>query len=198
MPRRPREEAAGAIHHVVAKGNAGDDIVSDDHDRVTLLGRISRAAELHRWVCLAYCLLDNHFHLVVQTLDPNLGRGMKWLGAGYAQDFNHRHDRRGHLFGGRFYSVVVERDAHLVSAIVYVALNPVRAGLTTRPERWPWNSYGALVGRTAAPPFFDRGRVLDFLGSDPSSAQRALALAVEEALSAERVAWTSRGQTRGV
>jgi putative transposase len=198
MPRKPRIEAPGAIHHVVAKGNAGEKIVRDDYDRRTLLRRLARTIELHRWECLSWCLLDTHFHLLVRTPQANLGVGMKWLTSSYALDFNHRHDRQGHVFGGRFYSVVVARDSHFVAALVYVALNPVRAGLVKRPEEWRWSSYASLIGRVPAPPFLARERAFELAGLPQAHAERAFRDAVEAALSLDALARDARGQTPGM
>jgi REP element-mobilizing transposase RayT len=182
MPRKQRQEAPGAIHHVVAKGNAGNEIVRDDIDRSALLERLARATELHRWSCIAYCLMDNHFHLVVQTPEANLGIGMKGLKAAYAQDFNYRHGRSGHVFGGRFYSEIVTREAHLTEAIVYVILNPVRAGIVQRPERWRWSSYAATIGLVPAPAFLDDRKVLELVDGRREVARRLLMAAVAEAV----------------
>jgi putative transposase len=180
MSRKPRTESPGATHHVVAKGNAGQAIARDDIDRRAFVARLARAIELHGWSCLAYCLLNSHFHLVVEPPQPNLSVGMKWLKAGYAQDFNYRHGRKGHLFGGRFYSQVIERDTHLVAAIIYVILNPVRAGIVDRAEQWPWSSYRATIGLDPALSFLDAGNVLDFVDRRPDVARRMLAEAVDE------------------
>ena len=174
MPRGPRVEAPGAIHHVVAKGNAGHAIVLNDTDRRAFLERLGGTVEKHRWSCLAYCLLDNHFHLIVETPEPNLGVGMQWLKSAYAQDFNHRHDRRGHLFGGRFYSVAFQRNAHLVQAIIYVLLNPVRAGVVDCPEDWPWSSFGATVGLRPPPVFLQIASVLELIDPRPDVARKLL------------------------
>ena len=173
-------EAPGAVHHVVARGNARQEIVKDDVDRVGFVSRLGLAIEKHHWSCLAYCLLDNHFHLVLQTPEPNLGLGMKWLKSAYAQDFNHRHDRRGHLFGGRFYSAMLESDAHLVAAIVYVSLNPVRAGVVEHPEEWRWSSYAATIGLQPIPPFLDAHAVLELVDRHPTVARELLKNAVDE------------------
>ena len=199
MPRKPRLEAPGAIHHVVAKGNAGEAIVRDNRDRLTFVQRLAQAIAKHGWSCLAYCLLDNHFHLVVETPEPNLGVGMKWLKASYAQDFNHRYERVGHVFGGRFYSMLVERDSHLTAAIAYVALNPVRAGVVDRAENWYWSSYAAIVGLVPPAPFLEPQRVLELLDPRAEVARRVLAEAVESELLRDReLRRAPRGQTRGV
>jgi len=130
--------------------------------------------------------MDTHFHLVVETPEPNLGVGMKWLKAAYAQDFNYRHGRRGHLFGGRFYSEVIARDAHLVEAIVYVILNPVRAGMVERPEEWRWSGYRATIGLDSAPAFLDVVKTLELVDPRSGVARRLLEKAVRETARRER------------
>jgi putative transposase len=186
MARNPREEAAGGIHHAVAKGNAGVAIVTDDHDRMALLHRLGRTVERYQWTCLGYCLLDNHLHLLVGTPRANLGNGMKWLLGPYAQSFNHRHSREGHLFRGRFYSRCIKTQEHLDAAILYVALNPVRAGVVKRPELWRWSSYAATVDLEPKPDFLDVRAILELVAPDRRAAQRALESAVRGALARDR------------
>jgi REP-associated tyrosine transposase len=186
MPRRPREDIAGGIHHAIAKGNAGTPITRDMHDRALLLDRLAQAVERHHWSCLAYCLLDTHFHLVVGTPRPNLGQGMHWLLGPYAQSFNRRHEREGHLFRGRFYSKRITTPDHLTSAILYVALNPVRAGVVDDPVSWPWSSYAATVGRAPAPGFLDVEAVLELVDPRPRAARHAFELGVRDALARDR------------
>jgi len=137
---------------------------------------------MHGWGCLAYCLLDTHLHLLLQTPEPNLGLGMKWFQGSYAQDFNYRHARRGHVFGGRFYSQRIRCDEHLLAALVYVALNPVRAGLVRQPEDWRWSSYAATVGLASASAVVDTARALELFADEPEAARRRLRAAVEERL----------------
>lgn len=180
MPRTPRVDAADVFHHVVAKGSGGEAIVRDDYDRQRLLFHVSRVTHLHDWVCLAYCVLDTHFHLVVSTQAPNLGRGMQQLLAPYAREFNVRHEREGNLFHTRFYSKRIESDEHLRSSIVYVFLNPVRAGVAQRPERWDWSSYAATMGLAVPPSFVAINDVLGLLDSDLRTARLRLELAVSE------------------
>ncbi len=181
MPRRPREEAPGAIHHVVAKGNAGGLVAYDDYDRANLFGRLERAITHCRWSCLAYCLLNTHLHLILRTPDPNLGVGMQRFQAPYAQSFNRRHTREGHLFRGRFYSIRLQTDDHLYAAIIYVAMNPVRAGMVARPELWRWSSYAATVGHKPAPSYLDVSAALDLIDPDPITARRRLEAAARDA-----------------
>jgi putative transposase len=186
MARRLREEVAGGIHHAIAKGNAGATIVEDDADRNAFIGRLARTVERSEWSCLAYCLLDSHVHLVVGTPRPNLGSGMQSLLGPYAQNFNQKHDRDGHLFRARFYSRRIQSENHLVSALIYVALNPVRAGIVERPEHWRWSSYAATIGRCRAPDFLDAQAVLELVNEDPVKARLRYELAVADARSRDR------------
>jgi putative transposase len=186
VPRKPRLEAPGATFHVVANAVSGQTIVRDDYDRRTLVTRLSRAVERYRWRCLAYCILDTHLHLVVRTPETNLGRGMQWLSGRYAESFNDRHRRAGHVFGGRFYSGHLESDDHLMAALIYVLLNPVRAGVVPHAEDWPWSSYAATVGEVPAPAFLDVTGVLGLVDARPRVASRRLAAAVAEAARVER------------
>ena len=186
MARRLREEVPGGIFHAIAKGNAGSAIVADNHDRDQLTRRMGQAIERHGWSCLAYCLLDTHVHLVIRTPRPNLGAGMKWFLGPYAQRFNERHERDGHLFRGRFYSKRIQTPAHLISAITYVVLNPVRAGIVERPEQWLWSSYSATIGRRRAPAYLDVSAVLELVDADPRTARLAFELAVRDARARDR------------
>lgn len=121
--------------------------------------------------------METHVHLVVTTPEPNLGRGMHWLSGTYAQKFNARHGRSGHLFGDRFFSRVVVTNSHLVAAIAYVLANPVRAGLVERPEHWPWSSFAATVGEHA-PAYLDVAGVLELFDPRPHVARVRVAEAV--------------------
>ncbi|HMJ35933.1 MAG TPA: transposase [Baekduia sp.] len=167
MARKLRDELEGGVHHVYARGNDGCDIYVDDVDRARYLTELARAVLLQGWRCLAYCLMSNHVHLLVETPSANLGDGMRRLHGDYARGFNQRHDRRGHLFQGRFGSVLVRDDAQLWAAAAYVAVNPVEAGLCRRPEQWPWSSHAATVAsaRMAPPPWLDVARLLWHFGA---------------------------------
>lgn len=134
------------IYHVTSRGNGKQAIYLDDADRRIFLATLSHAVSRHGWHCLAYCLMDNHYHLLVETPRPNLPAGMRQLNGVYAQRFNRRHERCGHLFQARYSAVLVERDTHLLEAARYIALNPVAAGLCDRPEQWPWSSHRAVLG----------------------------------------------------
>jgi REP-associated tyrosine transposase len=190
VPRRPRDEAPWALHHVVAKGNGGDAIVRNDIDRHSFVARLDQTVVRYRWHCLAYCLLDTHFHLVVRTPEPNLAEGMRRLKSVHAQDLNYRHGRTGHLFGGRYYAARLKTDDHLVAALIYVSLNPVRAGVVRAPEEWPWSSYSATIGSEQAPRFLDVASVLELIGVEPAASRRRLVAAVHETLALDRKRWS--------
>jgi hypothetical protein len=111
---------------------------------------------------------------------------MKWFLGPYAQRFNQRHERDGHLFRGRFYSKRIQTPAHLISAITYVVLNPVRAGIVERPEQWLWSSYSATIGRRRAPAYLDVSAILELVDTDPRSARLAFELAVRDARARDR------------
>ena len=149
MPRQARTELPGGIHHVWQRGNNRRTIFVDDEDRQVFLRLLMTTARKCDWHCLGYCLLDNHFHLVLETPTANLGRGMRDLCSRYAQLFNERHETGGgHLFQARFGSKLVRTDEQFAQLLRYVAHNPVRAGLCSEPAEWPWSSHSAaLAGR---------------------------------------------------
>jgi putative transposase len=168
MPRRARAEFPGAIHHVITQGNGGGRIVMDDRDRDELIARLAAVASEFAWRVHAYCLMDTHLHGIIETPEPTLGAGMQRLVGGYARAFNQRHGRSGHLFGGPYYAVPIESDAHLIQACVYVVLNPVRAGLVVDPADWRWSSHRATAGFESMPAFMTTevlpGSLADDLG----------------------------------
>ena len=151
MARQLRLQFPGAVYHLTSRGNAGQAIFDDDRDRTRFLGLLAREVEQQRWRCHAYCLMGNHYHLLIETPEANLSRGMGRLNMAYAQGFNRRHGRAGHLFQGRYKAIVVERDSHLLELCRYLVLNPVRAGLVAAPEDWPWSSYRATAFAKGAP-----------------------------------------------
>jgi putative transposase len=163
VPRRARIELEGDVHHVHARGNARMRIFLDDADHRRYLWLLGRAVERYRWRCLAYCLMVNHVHLLIEAPVVPLGRGMGYVHGEYARTFNERHERSGHVFGGRYGSVPVADDAHLWVAARYIARNPVEAGLCREPAAWRWSSHAAIVAGTA-PSWLDRGRLLAYFG----------------------------------
>lgn len=153
MARPLRIEFPGAIYHVTSRGNARMSIFEDHRDRSRFLFILGEVVERFNWLCHAYCLMDNHYHLVVETVDGNLSLAMRHLNGVYTQSFNRRHNRGGHIFQGRFKSILVERDSYLLELCRYVVLNPVRARMVEDPSQYRWSSYRATAGLSRRPVF---------------------------------------------
>ena len=173
MARQLRLEFEGAFYHVTARGNARQPIFQDDADRQQFLNLLGREILQQRWRCYAYCLMDNHYHLLLETPEANLSRGMRRLNASYTQRFNRRHGRVGHVLQGRFKSILVEKESYLLELCRYLVLNPVRAGVVDTAPDWRWSSYRATAGDEPAPTWLDVAGVLALFDPKPRAAQRA-------------------------
>jgi putative transposase len=171
MARPLRIQFPGAVYHVTSRGNAQQEIFSDDSDRELLLEILGRSVSRYGVACHAYCLMRNHYHLLVDTPAGNLSETMRHLNGVYTQSFNRRHRRVGHAFQGRYKAILVEREGHLLELARYVVLNPVRAGLCARAEEWPWSSYRATAGLVEAPPWLTTSWILSQLGRQTRRAQ---------------------------
>ena len=171
MARPLRLSFPGAVYHVTSRGNARHDIVADDRDRSQWLSLLAHVVDRYGWLCHAYCLMDNHYHLVIETPKPNLSIGMRQLNGRYTQAYNRRHEQVGHVFQGRFTAILVEKDAHLLELCRYVVLNPVRAKIVSHPRLWMWSSYRATVGETKAPGWLTRDWILSQFGQRGGPAQ---------------------------
>ncbi|MBI2382779.1 MAG: transposase [Gammaproteobacteria bacterium] len=183
MARPLRIEFAGAMYHVMSRGNARADVFRDDGDRRALLSILGRVCGRFEWTVWAYCLMDNHYHFLVETGRPSLARGMRELNGQYTQFFNRRHRRVGHLLQGRYKATLVEKDAYLMELSRYVVLNPVRAGMVKTADAWPWSSYCAVTGKTPSPEWLATGNTLALFDADGSRARRAYARFVAEGVS---------------
>ena len=173
----------GGVYHVVARGNARQDIFLDDGDRNRFLATLRSVVERMNVLCHAYCLMGNHYHLLLETPDANLSLAIRQLNGVYAQSFNHRHARVGHLFQGRFNSRLVEKEAYLLVVSRYIVLNPVRADLVPSPADWRWSSYLAHAGRVEPPSFLNVDWLLTrFDANDRHNAQVAYRGFVREGL----------------
>ncbi len=173
MARPLRLEFEGALYHLTARGNAGRAIFLDDDDRLRFLDTLAEVVDRFGWICHGYCLMTDHYHLLVETPQPNLSRGMQQLNGVYTQAFNRRHRLGGHVLQGRFKSVIVEKESYLLELARYVVLNPVRAKLVRRPRRWPWSSYRATAGQAATPDFLTVDWILAQFGEARKRAQAA-------------------------
>jgi REP element-mobilizing transposase RayT len=164
----PRVEAPDNFFHVGARGNNKRQIFLDDDDRNRFLLLLAKVAKRYAWSIYAYCLMGNHYHLVLRLSDAGLSRGMCELNTAYAVGFNARHQRINHLFGRRFWSEHINTEAYLLEAIRYVVQNPVRAGFCDSCEDWPWSSYRATIRLEKPEPFLAVHDVLNFVA--PSAA----------------------------
>ena len=184
MPRQPRAELEAGVHHVIARGNRKQRIYVDDGDRNRYMAALGRITIRMQWYCLAFCLMGNHVHLLIETRIPNLGAGMKLLHGSYAQYFNRRHDLSGHVFQDRFKAVPIATDPQLWVTAAYIAHNPVAAGLCRAPGDWPWSSHGSMLGDWS-PSWFARERLLSRFAADGGDPHRVY-LDVVEALAFRR------------
>ena len=153
MARPLRLEYPGAVYYVTARGNAGQEIFLNDEDREAFLETLSTVVERFHWIVHAYCLMTNHYHLLIETPEANLSRGMRQLNGVATQGFNRRHVRTGHVLEGRFKAILVEKGSHLLELARYVVQNPVRAKAVLHPRLWKWSSYRATSQETGVPDF---------------------------------------------
>lgn len=146
MTRPLRVQYPGGLYHVTGRGNGRQKIFGDSKDYNQFLDRFEDVVSDYRFLCHAYCLMPNHYHLLIETPEANLSKGLRQLNGVYSQDFNRRHKRVGHVFQGRFSSKLIEKDSYLLAVARYVVLNPVKAGLVKQPKQWRWSSYRATAG----------------------------------------------------
>jgi putative transposase len=172
MARPLRLEFTGALYHVTSRGDGREDIYPSDADRLAWLETLGQVCARFNWVCHAYCQMTDHYHIVIETPDANLSKGMRQLNGVYTQFFNRTHQRAGHVFQGRFKAILIEKDGYLLELARYVVLNPLRAKMVRRIEQWPWSSYRATCGQVPKPEWLQTDFLLSQFG-----AQRALAIA---------------------
>jgi len=182
MARPLRQEFPGAIYHVTSRGNARQRVFFTDADRELLLSILSGVVSRYGWICHAYCLMANHYHLLVETPKANLSIGMRQLNGMYTQAFNRRHERVGHLFQGRFKAILVERKSHLLELCRYIVLNPVRIKGSAKAQTWKWSSYRATAGLASVPEFLSTDWILQQFARNRSQAQRLYREFIREGL----------------
>lgn len=172
MTRPLRIEYPDAIYHVTSRGNARNDIFLSDQDRFDFLIVVALVVKRYNWLCHAYCLMDNHYHLLIETPDANLSQGMRQLNGVYTQKYNWRHSKTGHVFQGRYKAILVDKDNYLLELCRYVVLNPVRANMVKKPDEWKWSSYRATAGIKTVPEYLKVDWLLGFFSKNKSEAQK--------------------------
>jgi putative transposase len=171
MARPLRVEYPGALYHVTSRGNARQNIFRYDRDRLYFLSLLEKLIERFNWRCHGYCLMNNHYHLIVETPQGNLSRGMRQLNGIYTQKYNWRYKKTGHVFQGRYKAIIVDKESYLLELSRYVVLNPVRAHVTEKPEDWKWSSYQATAGLDTPPEFLTTEWLLSQFGDRKKRAE---------------------------
>ena len=182
MARPLRIEYPGAVYHVTSRGNARNKIFSDDQDREIFLSILGGVVKRYNWLCHAYCLMDNHYHFMIETPDANLSIGMRQLNGIYTQKYNRRHHKPGHIFQGRFKAILVQKENYLLELCRYVVLNPVRAGVVAKPEAWRWSSYRTTAGLRKELDYLTTDWILGLFNSKSTVAQKQYRAFVREGI----------------
>jgi len=195
MSRPLRIEYAEAVYHVTSRGNARRSIFKDETDREMFLRILEEVNDRYHWFCHAYCLMNNHYHLVIETPDGNLSKGMRQLNGVYTMRFNRRHGSVGHVFQGRYKAIVVQKESHLLEVCRYVVLNPVRVKVVEAPERWRWSSYRAAAGMEKAHPCLTTDWVLGQFGSKKRTAEKRYRAFVMDGIGGHRIWEDVEGQS---
>jgi REP-associated tyrosine transposase len=182
MARPLRLEFHGAVYHLTSRGNARQKIFFSDTDWELFLDTLAGVVSRYGWLCHAYCLMANHYHLLVETPKANVSLGMRQLNGIYTQSFNRLHNRVGHLFQGRFKAILVEKESYLLELCRYIVLNPVRVKGRVLTASWKWSSYQATAGLASAPKFLTTDWVLAQLGKRRAEAQQRYREFVREGL----------------
>lgn len=164
MSRPLRIEFAHGLYHVTSRGDGREDVYLDDADRELFLEVLADTVDRFNWVIHAYCLMGNHYHLLVETPDGNLSKGMRQLNGVYTQRFNRKHKRVGHVFQGRYKAIIVQKDSYLLELARYIVLNPVRAQMVRSAKDWPWSSYRATADMAAGAEWLATDPILSAFG----------------------------------
>jgi putative transposase len=172
MARPLRLEYPGALYHLTARGDRQEPVFKDDGDYLAFIDLLAKEVMQQGWVLYAFCLMGNHYHLLLETPEPNLVKGMRRLNGVYTQAFNRRHHRVGHVFQGRYKSILVDKESRLLELCRYVVLNPVRAGMVASVQNWRWSSYLPTCGKAGCPEWLAAERVLELFGSSGGTRAR--------------------------
>lgn len=179
MARKPRVEAKDGFYHVVTRGNRREPIFFGAWSGMLFIRELERAAKRYAWEVIAFCLMTNHYHLILRISDRGLSRGMAELNGRFALLSNKNRRTSDHLFGRRFWAEEIESDSHLLAACRYTLLNPERAGVVADAREWPWCSLAATLGLAHGPTCLRSGVLLRYLNRDPVVARARFAEFIE-------------------
>ena len=185
MARPLRITYPGAFYHVTSRGNEQNDVFKSQRDREKFLEYLASATERYGAVIHTYCLLSNHYHLLLETPEGNLSQIMRHVNGAYTTYFNVKRKRAGHLFQGRFKAILVEADEYALELSRYIHLNPVRAVMVSRPEEYRWSSYNNYIGQDNAPLWLKMETILDYFSSSAKEARQQYRSFVEDLLGKE-------------
>jgi len=172
MARPLRIEYPGAVYHITNRGNDKKAVFKDDLDRETFLKILAHVNKRYHWLCHGYCLMDNHYHLIIETPDGNLSLGMRQLNGVFTQARNKRYNKTGHLFQGRYKAILIQKETHLLEVCRYVVLNPVRARMVEQPAGWAWSSYRATAGKEQPHPCLTKDWILGQFSRPRATAEK--------------------------
>ena len=194
MARPLRIEFSGALYHVTSRGNAKKAIFKDESDRIVFLDTLAAVNKRFNWLCHAYVLMTNHYHVIIETPDGNLAHGMRQLNGVYTQAFNRRHRRVGHLLQGRYKAILIQKDSHLLEVCRYVVLNPVKARLVQSPKEWKWSSYRVTAGMEKPNACLTTAWILSQFGDREGAAQGRYKKFVREGMEKDTIWKKVKGQ----
>lgn len=182
MTRPLRIEYPDAVYHVTSRGNAKNNIFHSDKDRKEFLSILDTVIRRYNWLLHTYCLMDNHYHLLIETPDGNLSQGMRQLNGVYTQKYNWLHHKTGHVLQGRYKAILVDKESYLLELCRYVVLNPLRAKVVDKPEEWKWSSYQYTAGMKKAPDYLTTDWILGLFGKNKVKAQKLYRRFVKEGI----------------
>ncbi len=189
MTRPLRLQYEGAVYHITSRGNGRQKIYFNDADRKKFLLVLAETLSRYSWNCHAYCLMSNHYHLLIETREASLSQGMRHLNGVYTQSFNHEHSRVGHLFQGRYKAIHVEKGAHSLELCRYVVLNPVRAKMVERPEQYRWSSYRGTLKPQHRLGWMDGKWILEQFGNNRRESVKRYKEFVREGIGLKESPW---------
>ncbi len=195
MARPLRIQYDGAVYHITSRGNAREPVFKDDEDRRIFLEILHKANTRYNMLCHAYCLMNNHYHLIIETPDGNLSDGMRQLNGVYTQLFNKRHNTVGHIFQGRYKAILIQKESHLLEVCRYVVLNPVRAKVAKEPDDWKWSSYLGTAGKEKPHPCLTTDWILGQFGPNKRQSEKKYSEFVMAGIGKEKILKGAKGQS---